>query len=206
MTERPEGAPDAAPPEPEAAPEAETMTGAPEAAAAATEELDTRTGAFDAETDAAEADELEEELAAEETGEGDVDELEEEYEEEETTAPLGAEPAEAGAAAAGTAVSRRRMVPPASVQRAPTQSELAVHVTDTASRFFVIATVVVFVAILAFGLVAGNGGLLTTTPAPATPSVSVAPSVSAAASAGASGSASPTESPSPSSAASASPS
>jgi uncharacterized membrane protein YfcA len=70
------------------------------------------------------------------------------------------------------------------VQRAPTQSELAVRVTDNASRIFVIATVIVFVAILAFGLLGGGGGFLTTTPAPTVePSVTVAPSVSAEASA-----------------------
>src|SRR6266498_3136848 len=144
MTERPEGAPDAA---------------------SDAEELEPEATDFEPETDDAEVDEIESELEAEEAG---VDELE-----EEAPAPLGTEPAAAGAA--GIAVPRRRGVIPPSVQRAPTQSELAVRVTDSASRFFVIATVVVFLAILGFGLVAGNGGFLTTTPAP-----SAAPSVSAA--------------------------
>jgi hypothetical protein len=66
------------------------------------------------------------------------------------------------------------------VQRAPTQSELAVRVTDNASRVFVIGTVVIFVSILLWGLIGGTGGFLTTTPAPTVaPTVSVAPSVSA---------------------------
>ena len=107
----------------------------------------------------------------------------------------GSAAAVAAAGAAGSAVSRRRGAPAASVQRAPTQSEIAVHITDNPSRLFVIATVVVFVAILAFGLLAGNGGLLTATPAPPTvaPSVSAEPSASssAAPSESAEGSASP---------------
>ena len=111
-----------------------------------------------------------------------------------TPSPLPAEPAEplaseagiddeyeeavAPPSATGTAARRRGAAAPV-VQRAPTQSELAVRVTDNASRIFVIATVVIFAAILAFGLLAGTGGLLTTTPPPtAAPSVSAAPSAS----------------------------
>ena len=189
MTERPEGAPDASPTEPEAAPEAETETGAPEPAAATSEELGGVTGALDAETDYAEADELEDELEADEAAAGDLDE----EIEGETTAPLGAEPTAVGTPATGAAVARRRGATPPSVQRAPTQSELAVRVTDNASRFFVIGTVVIFAAILLFGLLAGNGGLLTTTPAPTpAPSVSIEPSASA--SAGASESVAPSAS------------
>jgi hypothetical protein len=175
MTERPEGTPGASPDEPETAPEAETETGAPEAAEAATEELTTETAAYDPERDAAEVDEIESELEAEEAGE---DEFDDELEDE-TVVPLGVEPAAPLVAATGTAaVPRRRQAPPPSVQRAPTQSELAVRVTDNVSRIFVIGTVVVFVAILLWGLVGGTGGLLTTTPAP-----TAAPSVSAEASA-----------------------
>ena len=176
MTERPEGTPGAPPEEPEAAPEAETETGAPEAAAAATEEFAAETATYDPERDAAEVDEIESELEAEEAGDEDFDdELE-----EETVVPLGVEPSAPLVAATGTAAGpRRRQAPPPSVQRAPTQSELAVRVTDNASRFFVIATVVVFVAILLWGLVGGVGGFLTTTPAPtAAPSVSVEASAS----------------------------
>jgi hypothetical protein len=192
MTERPEGAPDAPPDEPEAAPEAETETGAPEGAGAAAEELYTESGAIDTETDYAEADELEDELEADEA---EADELEDELAEE-TTAPLGAEPGDAVTGTAVGGVRRRRDAPP-SVQRAPTQSELAVHVTDMASRIFVIVTVVVFAAILAFGIVAGHGGLLTTTPAPsATPSESAEPSASASAGTSVAPSAEPSASPS----------
>ncbi len=155
--------------------------------------------------DDAAIDEIEDELEAEEA---EPDELEDEAVqpledeavpplEDEAVPPLGAEPA--AAAAAGAAVPRRRGATPPSVQRAPTQSELAVRVTDNASRLFVIATVAVFVAILGFGLLAGNGGLLTATPAPpsAAPSVSVEPSSS--------GSAEPSASAEPSPEASASP-
>jgi hypothetical protein len=171
MTERPESTPGASPDEPEAAPEAETVTGAPEATEAATEERMAESAAYDPERDAAEVDEIESELEAEagEAGEFD-DELE-----EETVQPLGAESSAPVAGANGAAAGpRRRQAPPASVQRAPTQSELAVRVTDNASRFFVIGTVVVFVAILFWGLVGGVGGFLTATPAiTAAPSVSV---------------------------------
>ena len=176
MTERPEGTPGASPDEPEAAPEAETVTGAPEATEAATEELMADSAAYDPERDAAEADEIESELEAEEGEDGEFDdELE-----EETVVPLGVEPAGPLVAATGTAaVPRRRQAPPPSVQRAPTQSELAVRVTDNASRFFVIGTVVIFVAILLWGLVGGTGGFLTATPGPpAAPSVSVEASAS----------------------------
>ena len=160
MTERPEGTPGAPPDEPEPAPEAEPEAGAP---------------AYEPERDAAEVDEIEAELEAEE---GEADEFDDELEEE-TVVPLGVEPGAPSVAATGTAVPRRRVPPPPSVQRAPTQSELAVRVTDNASRFFVIGTVVIFVGILLWGLVGGNGGLLTKTPAPTVaPTVSVAPSES----------------------------
>lgn len=199
MTERPEGAPDAepadedaapgepeaAPGEPEAAPEAETVTVAPEAAAAADEALEGAAGEFVAETEAADADEIEDELEAEEAEEAEAAEAAEAADafEDETSVPLGAEPAVAGGAAVGAPVARRRGVPTPSAQRAPTLSEQAVHVADPASRLFVVATVVVFAAILAFGLLGGNGGLLTKTPPPTVaPSVSAAPSESAGAS------------------------
>ncbi len=98
----------------------------------------------------------------------------------------GPEPGSDGGqrAAAGTSGPRRRASAPPSVQRAPTQSELAVRVTDNVSRYFVIATVVFFIGILLFGMLGGSGGLLTATPAPVTPapSASVAPSASAEAS------------------------
>lgn len=179
MTERPEGTPGASPDEPETAPEAETVTGAPEATEAATEELMVESAAYDPERDAAEADEIESELEAEEREAGEEGEFDDELEEE-TVVPLGVEPAAPLVAATGTAaVPRRRMAPPPSVQRAPTQSELAVRVTDNASRFFVIGTVIIFVVILLWGLVGGTGGFLTATPAAtAAPSVSVEASAS----------------------------
>ena len=179
------------------APQAETVTGAPEAAAAVAEEVDAQSGALDSEMADSADDEVDDELAAEEATD---EELDEEAAEEAEALAEGADETDElepdpGVAAAGTAagasgsaVSRRRGAPAPAVQRAPTQSELAVHVTDNASRFFVIAAVVIFVAILAFGLLAGNGGLLTNTPAPPT----AAPSVSAEPSA--SGSATPSES------------
>jgi hypothetical protein len=164
MTERPEGTPGAPPDEPEPAPEAEPGA-EPEAGAPA----------YEPERDAAEVDEIEAELEAEE---GEADEFDDELEEE-TMVPLGVEPGAPSVAATGAAVPRRRVPPPPSVQRAPTQSELAVRVTDNASRFFVIGTVVIFVGILLWGLVGGKGGLMTTTPAPTVaPIVSVAPSAS----------------------------
>jgi hypothetical protein len=187
MTERPEGTPEASPDEPEAPTTIESETGAPEAVAAATEELETASGALDPESDAAEIDEIEAELEAEdEADELDAEwgELEAEDEADELDAESGSAVAAAGVAAIGSAISRRREAPTPSVQRAPTQSELAVRVTDNASRFFVIGTVVVFVAILAFGLLAGTGGFLTAAPSPtAVPSVSAEPSASAGASA-----------------------
>jgi hypothetical protein len=159
MTERPEGAPGAPPDEPET-----------DAAAA-----------HDPERDAAELEADEAELEAELEAEGaEADGAEEAEPEGETVAPLGVEPAAPPSAATGAAVPRRRVPPPPSVQRAPTQSELAVRVTDNTSRVFVIGTVVIFVSILLWGLIGGTGGFLTTTPAPtAAPTVSVAPSVSA---------------------------
>lgn len=196
MTERPEGTPEAVPAEPEATadPNAETD-------AAAIEDADV--DEIDEELEGDEADEDEANAADDlEAAETDEDELGDEFENE-TTEPLPGEPAVAAGTATTPSVSRRRGVPPA-VQRAPTQSELAVRVTDDASRFFVIAIVIVFVAILGFGLLAGNGGFFTATPVPsAAPSVSAEPSASASgsASAPATGSPAPTvsiEAPSPS--------
>ena len=223
MTERPEGTPEAppdepesppdepeappdepeAPPdEPEAPPTGETETAAPVAAAAVTEELEEQAGAFASESDAAAVDEIEAELEAEEATD---EELAEEELDEEVAEAEGAElePAAGSIAAAGAvvggaagSVGSRRRAGAVAVQRAPTQSELAVRVTDNPSRFFVIATVVIFVGILLFGLLAGTGGLLTAPPAPPTaaPSVSADPSASASASAGASESVAPSES------------
>lgn len=134
----------------------------------------------------AETDEIEAELEADEAG---TDEFgDDELEPEGTEAPDVAEASGPGAPTAGMAATaagatpRRRGIPTPVAQRAPTQSELAVRVTDNASSFFVIATVAIFAAILAFGVLAGHGGLLTAAPAPtALPSVSAAPSVSASA-------------------------
>ena len=143
-----------------------------------------------AETEAGEEGDLE---GGDESGLGDDEEPVEPIEDE-TVVPLGVEPAAPMVAATGAAVPRRRGVP-APAQRAPTQSELAVRVTDNASRFFVIGAVVVFVAIMLFGLLGGNNGFFTTTVPSAVPSESAAPSESA----GDSGSPAASESPSPSS-------
>ncbi len=161
MTDRPEGTP-GEPAGPVEAPEPE--------AAEAIDEVEIEDGSFEGDTDDAEFDDAEDDL------------------EDEPVVLPGVEPAPL-VAATGGAVARRRGASTPAVQRAPTPSEVAVHVTDNTSRFLVIATVVVFVAILAWGLLAGTGGLLTATPAPtvapsvsAAPSASVSPEVSASAS------------------------
>jgi hypothetical protein len=134
-------------------------------------------------------------------------------------------PASAAAAAATGAPStvRRRGAPVAPAPRVATPSERAVRVTDNPSKYFVIAAVGIFVAILLYGLLAGHGGLLTTKPAPnpsasapasaspaastsAAPSSSVAPSASAAPSLSATPSVAPSAAPTSSAAASPSPS
>ena len=112
---------------------------------------------------------------------------------------------------------RRRPTAPA--QRAPTPSEIAVHVREDWSRAFVIITAVVFILIMLNALLFGHGGFFTpiATPTPipsespsespsAEPSASGSPAASA--STPASPSAAPSASPSalPSAAASASPS
>jgi hypothetical protein len=106
---------------------------------------------------------------------------------------------------------RRTTTPP---QRAPTPSEIAVHVREDWSRAFVIVTVAVFTLILLNAIFLGHGGLLTPVPTPTpeptpSPSISASPSESAApsesalpsASAAPSVSASPSGSAAPSSAA-----
>ena len=180
MTDRPEGTPDPAPDDPhdgieieadggERAPDAEVGGDGPAA------------DGDDADADAEDAEDAELE------SDDDV--------EDEAPESSGPEPGSDGGprAAAGTTGPRRRASTPPSVQRAPTQSELAVRVTDNVSRYFVIATVVFFIGILLFGMLGGSGGLLTATPAPVTPapSASVAPSASAEASPSASAEASP---------------
>ena len=57
----------------------------------------------------------------------------------------------------------------------PTPSETAVHVSDPASAVFVVVVVVAFIAIFAYGMLGGVGGLFTPIPTPA-PLPSVAPS------------------------------
>jgi hypothetical protein len=82
----------------------------------------------------------------------------------------------------GTAARRRTAAAPAS--RAPSPSEVAVHVREDVSKYFVIAIAAVFVLILLNGMLLGTGGLLrpiaTPTPEPtATPTVAPAASGSA---------------------------
>lgn len=184
MSERPEGTPEEAPAEPEAAQAAlEAEVEAPAAEAPPAEETEVEQEA--------------EEVSAEELGDDDLADGELAND---TVVPAGVESAAPPVAALGAAVPRRRGAPAPVAHRAPTQSELAVRVTDNASRFFVIGTVIVFVAILGFGLLGGNGGFLTNAPEP-----TVAPSVSAGPSPSASAEASPSAEPSVSASAEASP-
>ncbi len=74
----------------------------------------------------------------------------------------------AAAAAGASSASRRRDKTPAATVRAPTPSELAVHVRENVSSVFVIATVAIFAAILLNGLLLGRGGFFTGLPS-ATP-------------------------------------
>jgi hypothetical protein len=106
---------------------------------------------------------------------------------------------------------RRRPTTPA--QRAPSPSEIAVHVREDWSKAFVIVTAAVYIGILLYGLLFGHGGFFTPLAAPTpipteAPSASPSAEPSASGSPGASPSASPSAAPSasPSAAASASPS
>lgn len=168
MSERPEGTPEAAPAEPEATQEsmvAEAEAAVAEAAVAEAAEAEA----------AAEATEVEE-VSAEELGDDDI--ADHELADDPVT-PVGVTSAAPPVVGTGAAVPRRRGGPAPVAHRAPTQSELAVRVTDNASRFFVIGTVIVFIAILGFGLLGGSGGFLTNTPEPTVaPSVSAGPSPS----------------------------
>lgn len=203
MTDRPDGTPHEAPDETEL-PEAEPGVEAePEAETADLEAAEDDTGG---ELDSGDADE-----EFSDTGEdADAAQIDE----------LGASAVDAAGRPLARP-SRRRIGAPATATRAPTVSEVAVHVSDPASRIFVIGTVVVFAGILLFGIFLGNGGILTGTPTPrptavptASPSAgpsasgSVAPSGSASAAPSGSGSAAPSASASaaPSASASAAPS
>ena len=157
MTERPEGTPEAAPEETEDLPAAETsVAGADEPAA--------EPAGFDVDAESA-------------AGTDDADDADDADDEPGTDQSSSPGPQ---VAAIGGVVPLRRAAPPPSLQRAPTQSELAVRVTDNVSRYFVIATVVFFVGILLFGMLGGAGGLVTATPAPVTPApVTSAPSAAA---------------------------
>jgi hypothetical protein len=134
---------------------------------------------------------------------------------EEPEAP-GTEPGPTETAPAGAATpARRREGAAQPAPRAPTPSELAVRVKDPASTIFVVGTAVVFIGILLYGLLLGEGGTLTPIPTPGpTPSItaepsgsgSPAPSVSSAPSASVAPSASATPVASQSAAPSATPS
>ena len=121
--------------------------------------------------------------------------------EEDITAPheTAAPVADATEAAATAAPTRRPMRPDerrASRQAAaPTSPRPAerVHIGDRASRLFVLASIATFALILLYGLLLGQGGLLSPDPSP-TPAVSAAPSASPSGSPGTS--ASPSVSPS----------
>jgi len=93
--------------------------------------------------------------------------------------------------------------------RAPTASEIAVHVDDRISAAFVVLVAAVFVGLILYALLFGKGGALTPVPTAAPiPSVSASPSASVAPSGSpaASGAVSPSIAPSPSASPAASPS
>ena len=75
---------------------------------------------------------------------------------------------------------RRGGAPAPAPARAPTPSEVATRVTETPSQIFVIGSVAIFALILLFGLVGGQDGFLTKSPAPsASAEASAAASASA---------------------------
>src|SRR6478752_6470551 len=101
---------------------------------------------------------------------------------------------EVAAAAAATAAERRssaarRRTPGKQASRAPTPSEVAVHVRENVSRTFVIAAVALYIVILLNGIFLGTGGVFRPLPTPA-PTPSEGPSASPASSASPSTSAS----------------
>jgi hypothetical protein len=106
----------------------------------------------------------------------------------------------------GERAPRGRRRPAVAAQRAPTPSEVAVHVREDWSKAFVILTVAVFTLILLNAILLGHGGVLTPIPTPSpepTEAPSLSPSASASASPSASASASPAASAAPSASASA---
>jgi hypothetical protein len=119
----------------------------------------------------------------------------------------GEEPAAVPSPVARPAERGPRRRPTAPAQRAPTPSEIAVHVREDWSRAFVIITAAVFILILLNALLFGHGGFFTPIATP-TPIPTESPSASPSAEHSASGSpaASPSTSASPSAAPSASPS
>lgn len=80
----------------------------------------------------------------------------------------------------------------------------ALRVRDSVSKVFVIATVAIFIGILVYGMLGGNGGMITGTPTPA-PSASPSDSAVPSESAGPSTSAAPSDSAAPSASAEMSP-
>jgi hypothetical protein len=99
-------------------------------------------------------------------------------------------------AAAATGVAARRRGVAASPSRAPSPSEIAVHVREDVSKYFVIATAAVFALILLNAIFLGTGGLLRPLATP-TPEPSASPSASASGSPASSPSSSATAAPSP---------
>jgi hypothetical protein len=115
----------------------------------------------------------------------------------------GEEPAAVPRPAARPGAPGARRRPTAPAQRAPSPSEIAVHVREDWSKGFVIVTAAVFIGILLYGMLFGHGGFFTPIPTPS-PTPSEEPSASPSAEPSGSGSpvaspsASPTGSPAPS--------
>jgi hypothetical protein len=162
----------------------------------------------DADVDTIEAEILDEaETEAIEADEADTDDYDAAVRE------IGGEAPVTTAAERRSSATKRRSGATTATSRVPTPSEIAVHVKDDVSKWFVLGTVAVFVLILLNGMFLGSGGLLRplSTPTPsaspsASPSGSATPSGTASPSGSASPSASPSVAPSATPAASASPS
>lgn len=156
-----------------------------------------------------EADEAEAQAqdAALDEAEDEID-MADEADEAEDADDLAEAPAAAPAAAASAPRRGKGKAAPVPQAAPPSVSEQAVHVDDRFSSWFVIAMVAIFVAILAYGVLLGRGGIITdvlATPKPV-PTITIAPSPTATPTAAPSASASAAPSAAPSASPSAAPS